>query len=57
MMTKIERLKELRESLMEIAEENALDFIFSAMYINEKINNIENEIFVEKILELCRTGK
>ena len=57
MMTKIERLKDLRESLMLIAEENALEFIITASAINKDIKRIENEIFAEKILELCRTGK
>jgi hypothetical protein len=56
-MKKVEELKEVRDTLQYIAAEKAVDYLFQALRLESQINMLEHEIYAEKILELCRTGK
>jgi hypothetical protein len=56
-MKKVEELQELHDILHDIAAEKAVDYLFHALRLEGQIKMIEHEIYAEKILELCRTGK
>jgi hypothetical protein len=56
-MKKVEELQELHGTLQDIAAEKAVDYLFQALRLEGQIKMLEHDIYVEKILELCRTGK